>query len=259
MPRRIKPLSGCIGALFIYLLFCLQHGYAQVRVTGLVADAETHTGVPGVTIINKSSHTGTITEENGSFAIDAMPGDTLQFSILTYNTKAVPVPASSMFINVYLSKKIFNLGSVTVQGKSYTADSIATREEYARYFNYHKPGAKDVLKTLPSQPITALTYLVPSKARKRKEHFQEQLVYWEKEKYVDNRYSEEMVERLTKLNGDELDSFMVRYRPGYQFMKEATDYDLMLYIKQSYEQYKKEKASMPPVPAAPAKKEDEEQ
>ena len=133
-------------------------------------------------------------------------------------------------------------------------DSAATRQEYAKYFGYKKPGAIDVLKTLPSHPITALTYLVPSKQRKRNEHFKEQLVYWEKEKYIDNRYSPELVEKMTHLNGNELDSFMMRYRPGYQFIQDATEYDLMLYIKNSYTQYQKDKAAgtLPPV-----KKEDE--
>ena len=99
----------------------------------------------------------------------------------------------------------------------------------------------DVLKTLPANPITALTYLVPSKTRKRKEEFHQQLLYWEKEKYIDNRYNPEMVERMTKLQSPELDSFMLKYRPTYQFLNTATEYDLLLFIKQSFEEYKKSK------------------
>ncbi|UPK70045.1 carboxypeptidase-like regulatory domain-containing protein [Chitinophaga filiformis] len=252
MPRRILQLSGCIGALFLYLLFFLQHASAQVRVSGMVADADNRNGLPGVTIINKATRSGTISNESGRFSIDAMPGDTLEFSILSYYRKALTVPTTSMFINVYLTRQVIGLGQVTVVGKDHKRDSLATREEYGKYFNYHKPGAMDVLKTLPSNPITALTYLVPSKARKRKEHFQEQLVYWEKEKYIDNRYNPELVERMTKLSGDELDTFMLRYRPGYQFLQEATEYDLMLFIKESFKHYQQDKATMP------AKKEEQQ-
>ncbi|SHM61206.1 carboxypeptidase-like regulatory domain-containing protein [Chitinophaga sp. CF418] len=251
MPRRFIQLSGSIGALFLYLLFFLQHANAQVRVSGMVADADARTGLPGVTIINKATRSGTISNESGRFSIDAMPGDTLEFSILSYYKKSLTVPTTSMFINVYLTRQIIGLGQVTVVGKDYKHDSLATREEYGKYFNYHKPGAMDVLKTLPSNPITALTYLVPSKARKRKEHFQEQLVYWEKEKFIDNRYNPELVERMTKLSGDELDTFMLRYRPGYQFLQEATEYDLMLFIKESFKHYQQDKAM-------PAKKEEQQ-
>lgn len=254
MPRRFIQLSGSIGVLFFCLLFLLQHAKAQqVRVSGMIAESDNRTGMPGVTIINKVSRMGTVSNESGRFAIDAMPGDTLEFSILGYYKKNINVPTTSMFINVYLTRQVIGLSEVHVIGKGdHTRDSLATREEYGKYFNYHKPGAVDVLKTLPSNPITALTYLVPSKTRKRKEHFQEQLVYWEKEKYIDNRYSPELVERMTKLSGDELDSFMLRYRPGYQFLQDATDYDLMLFIKDSYKHYQQDKAG-----ASPARKPDE--
>lgn len=244
MPRRIKQLSGCIGAL-LFLFSCLQHANAQVRVSGMVADVDSKAGLPGVTILNKSTRSGTISTESGSFSIEAMPGDTLEFSLLSYYKKNISVPATSMFVNVYLTHQIIALTGVNVIGKDYRKDSMATRNEYNRYFNYHKPGAMDVLKTLPANPITALSYLVPSKARKRKEHFQEQLVYWEKEKFIDNRYNPELVERMTKLSGDELDSFMLRYRPGYQFLQDATQYDLMLYIKESFKQYQLEKGTPP--------------
>lgn len=250
MPRRIKRLSGCIGALCFYLLFCLQHLQAQVKVSGMVADGDNRSGLPGVTIINKSTRSGTITNESGRFSIDAMPGDSLEFSMLSYYGKSLAVPTTSMFINVYLNRRIFGLQEVNVRAKDYRQDSMSIRNEYGKYFNYHKPGAIDILKTLPSNPITALTYLVPSKARKRKEHFKEQLVYWEQEKFIDYRYNPELVERMTKLNGNDLDTFMHRYRPGYQFIMDASEYDLLLYIKQSYEQYKQEKAN-------PAKKEEE--
>jgi hypothetical protein len=253
MPRRIIQLSGCIGALCFYLFFCLQQANAQqVRVSGMVADADNRTGLPGVTIINKSTRSGTVSNESGRFSIEALPGDSLEFSFISYYKKSLSVPTSSMFINVYLARQIIGLQGIAVMGKDYKHDSLAIRDEYGRYFNYHKPGAMDVLKTLPSNPITALSYLVPSKARKRKEHFQGQLVYWEREKFIDNRYNPELVERMTKLNGDDLDTFMVRYRPGYQFLRDATEYDLLLYIKTSFKQFQLEKAVM-----MPAKKEEE--
>ncbi|TWW01848.1 carboxypeptidase-like regulatory domain-containing protein [Chitinophaga pinensis] len=87
MPRRFIQLSGSIGALFLYLLFFLQHASAQVRVSGMVAEADSRTGVPGVTIINKISRSGVVSNESGRFAIDAMPGDTLEFSMLGYYKK----------------------------------------------------------------------------------------------------------------------------------------------------------------------------
>lgn len=230
-----------IGALFFFFFISMQGVFAQVRMSGMVADQDSKTGLPFVSIVNKRTLTGTLSNESGRFYIEAMPGDTLEFSMLSYTPKILLVPGMSSSQDVYMQKRMFELQGVNVKGKSYKNDSLALRDEYGRYFNYHKPGAMDVLKTLPASPITALSYLVPSKVRKRKEQFHEQLLYWEKEKFIDYRYSPELVGRMTKLQSPELDSFMYKYRPGYQFLNTASDYDLLLYIKQSFEEYQKQK------------------
>lgn len=233
--------TAYIGALFFFFFISLQETFAQVRLSGMVADQDTKTGLPFVSIVNKRTMTGTLSNESGRFYIEAVPGDTLEFSMLSYTPKILLVPGMSSSQDVYMQKRLFELQGVNVRGKNYRNDSLALRDEYGRYFDYRKPGAMDVLKTLPANPITALSYLVPSKVRKRKEQFHEQLVYWEKEKFIDYRYSPELVGRMTKLQSPELDSFMYKYRPGYQFLNSASDYDLLLYIKQSFEEYQKQK------------------
>ncbi len=233
--------TAYIGALFFFFFISLQETFAQVRLSGMVADQDTKTGLPFVSIVNKRTMTGTLSNESGRFYIEAVPGDTLEFSMLSYTPKMLLVPGMSSSQDVYMQKRLFELQGVNVRGKNYRNDSLALRDEYGRYFDYRKPGAMDVLKTLPANPITALSYLVPSKVRKRKEQFHEQLVYWEKEKFIDYRYSPELVGRMTKLQSPELDSFMYKYRPGYQFLNSASDYDLLLYIKQSFEEYQKQK------------------
>ncbi|WP_188315816.1 carboxypeptidase-like regulatory domain-containing protein [Chitinophaga agrisoli] len=244
IPKNRQWLSiGAILPLFLLLLAGLQPAWGQVKLTGMVVDADTKTGLPAATIINKRTQAGTITSESGRFYIEAAPGDTIEFSMLSYYKKEIVTPVETTSFNIYLPKRIFGLQEVNVKGRNYHLDSLANREEYGKYFNYKKPGALDVLKTLPANPVTALSYLVPSKARKRKEHFHEQLDYWEKENYIDYRYSAELVGRMTKLESPELDSFMLHYRPGYQFLQNATDYDLMLYIKQSFQTYQQDKAA----------------
>lgn len=225
-------------ALIIFLGATLHEAVAQVRVSGMVTDADSRVGLPSVSIWNKRTKTGTITNENGRYFLEAMPGDTIEFSMLSYVRSQFIVPSiGAVTQHVELKRQIFGLQGVNVRGRIYHRDSLAIRDEYGKYFDYRRPGAMDVLKTLPSSPITALSYLVPSKARKRKEKFGEQLQYWEKEKHIDYRYNPDLVQRLTKLESPELDSFMLAHRPSYQFLLNASDYDLMLFIKQSYDKY----------------------
>ena len=69
--------------------------------------------------------------------------------------------------------------------------------------------------------------------------FQERLVLQEQEKYVDHRFNKGLVRRLTSLTGNELDSFMLVYRPPYFFAVISNDYDFQKYIKDSYERFQK--------------------
>ena len=57
---------------------------------------------------------------------------------------------------------------------------------------------------------------------------------------VDKRYTKELVKSVTKMSSnDEVEKFMVAYRPSYDNMKEWNDYQLIQYIKKSYNYYLK--------------------
>jgi hypothetical protein len=64
--------------------------------------------------------------------------------------------------------------------------------------------------------------------------FQQRLLQQEEDKFIDHRFSKQLVKRLTNLNAGQLDSFMVIYRPTYLFCQIASDYELASYIKNSY-------------------------
>lgn len=229
----------------ILCLVGLQEATAQaVRLMGMITDADTRTGLPAVTVWNKRSGVGSISNESGRYYIEALPGDTIEFSSISYVKTAYVAPGISATRHVEMKRHIMGLQGINIRGRIYKQDSLAIREEYERYFGYKRPGALDVLKTLPSNPITALTYLVPSKARKRREKFGEQLKYWEEEKHIDYRYNPDLVAKITKLESPELDSFMLAYRPPYNFLLNATEYDLLLFIKQSYERWEKQRGHL---------------
>ena len=85
--------------------------------------------------------------------------------------------------------------------------------------------------------------------------FQKRLLQEERDKFVDHRFSKALVRRLTSLTGNELDSFMVVFRPPYEFVMLTSDYDFQQYIKDSYRRFLVE---LPPMPM-PVFKDEEEQ
>ncbi len=46
-----------------------------------------------------------------------------------------------------------------------------------------------------------------------------------------------MVQNLTGLTGDSLQTFMQLYRPNIDTAKYMSDYDIILYIKKSFQEY----------------------
>jgi hypothetical protein len=75
--------------LLLWSLLITVVSTAQTKITGTVSD---HLGqLPLANITIKNSKTGTYTNENGSFSIDAKSTDTSQFSYLGYKTKDVLV------------------------------------------------------------------------------------------------------------------------------------------------------------------------
>jgi hypothetical protein len=69
--------------------------------------------------------------------------------------------------------------------------------------------------------------------------FQKRLLMEEQEKFVDHRFTKQLVRRLTQLDGAALDNFMLTYRPSYLFTKAAGDYDFQNYIKLAFARFKK--------------------
>jgi len=89
---------------------------AQVKkVTGMVISDQDGKPLVGVTIELKGKKSGTQTNENGEFSIDASPGDVLVVSYTGYSQKDVKVGSSSTFTLV-MKSDVGKLGEVVVVG-----------------------------------------------------------------------------------------------------------------------------------------------
>jgi len=102
--------------LVAILLFFSLNTYAQSgkTITGKVAD-ETNQPLPGVTVKIKGSNSGTSTDTNGVYTIQAKPSDILTFSLLGNLTKEIPVNNQAK-INVTLLSDNQTLKDVVVIG-----------------------------------------------------------------------------------------------------------------------------------------------
>lgn len=96
---------------------CLTFGLcAQERtISGRVTDTEGGGPLPGVSVIIKGTSTGTTTDSEGSYSINASTGNILSFSFIGYETQEVTVGPQTT-IDVVMAASTQTLGEVVVIG-----------------------------------------------------------------------------------------------------------------------------------------------
>jgi len=192
-----------------------------------------------------SSGKGAITDINGNYQIDVGEKDSIWFSYLGKPTIKYPVLGITdpQHFDISLRINIPVLKGVTISPRNYRLDSMQNRIDYAKIFNYEKPKLRPTMGGGAGGvgvgfDLDEIIQMFQFRKNKNMMRFQERLVEEEQEKYVDHRFNKQIVRRLTNLTGEKLDSFMVLYRPTYQFAIVTSDYDFQSYIKKCYEQFK---------------------
>lgn len=85
------------------------------RVTGTVVSDEDGSSLPGVTVLEKGTNNGTVTDVNGQYSIDVAEGAVLVFNSIGFIAQEVPVGGRSI-INVTLVTDVRALEEVVIVG-----------------------------------------------------------------------------------------------------------------------------------------------
>ncbi len=194
--------------------------------------------------VMSTSGRGTVTDSNGHYSINVSDQDSISFSYLGRETYKYPVKNISAYndFDIALHVEPTELRTVRVAPRNYHIDSLQNRKDYARYFDYHKPGLK---LTEPGSGGTGvgldldeLINVFRFSRNRRLASFQQRLITEEQDKFIDHRFSPLLVRKITHLSGTDLETFMARYRPSFQFAQTSTDYDFDEYIKLASIEYK---------------------
>lgn len=232
---------------YLLLTSTLLFGFSSYgqKITGTVVDKATGQPVAGAiaTLGNLETHTNAL----GKFEITAPAWrDSLKIVHFAYKPYTVIINKKTSLLFIELESKVISLNEVKIHGdRDFKKDSIANRVEYAKQFNYTGPKVKDIFSTAPKQPgellsvnLLALVEVLTKKSTNEYK-FNKLLVRDEEADYVDRKFNSGNVSRITGLKRDTLEQFLIQYRPTYAFAKKASDYDMEVYIKQSFEKFKR--------------------
>lgn len=186
----------------------------------------------------------------GEYEIEVAEKDSIWFSYLNKPTVKFPVLkiATPLSFDISLQVNVPVLKEVKIRPRNYRQDSIQNREDYAKIFNYRKPGLSVVTPQYGAGAgfdINEIINVFRFRRNRNMQSFQKRLLAQEQEKFVDHRFNKGLVRRLTAFTDNVLDSFMRIYRPSYVFSMLAGDYDFQKYIKDAAERFKQ---GLPPDP-----------
>jgi len=224
-------------------LFSAMAAAAQTYpIKGMVYDSSRNYPMPYVNVFS-SSGAVTATNSDGVYKIEVTKKDSIWFSYLGKATVKFPVAKilSPLQFDISLQVNVPTLKEVKIKPKNYHLDSLQNRQDYAKIFDYKKPGIKTVT---PQYGVGAgfdldeLINVFRFKRNRSMLSFQRRLLMEEQDKFVDHRFNKALVRRLTLLDGAELDSFMRVFRPSYNFTLLSGDYEFQSYIKNAFARYR---------------------
>jgi len=229
-------------AFAVCLMAVCQQTKAQVTIKGTVYNMNRTRPLEAVSVVATSGR-GTLTDSNGNYSITVRETDSISFSYLGRNTMKYPVNMilSTNGFDIALHVEPTELKQVRVAPKDYHMDSLQNRKDYARYFDYKKPGFKiseGTSGTGVGLDLDEIINMFRFARNRRLAAFQKRLIQDEQDNFVDHRFSKLLVKKITRMTSPEIDSFMVKYRPSYNFTKIATDYDFDEYIKLAAREYR---------------------
>lgn len=243
---REKIISLPIIALF-FLLYGGILRAQQFTLHGTVYDYYNRQPLEAVSVFCSCGE-NTITDSTGKYRIKVSQRDTVWFSYLGKNTTKYPVDTISNLSNfeIGLHIDVAWLPNVKVQNRNYRLDSLQNRQDYAKIFNFRKPGLR-ISQNPPSSyvpgSVTAaldldeLINMFRFKRNRQMLSFQQRLIQQEQDKYVDHRFNKRIVRQLTHLENPALDTFMLFYRPAYDMVLQMNDLELGYYIEECYKLY----------------------
>lgn len=231
----MKPY--CLNIIVSILLFLgsIVPGFAQQGfiLRGVIKEKESGNRIAEAQIMNQRTHLSVSSSNLGLFQISAALGDTLLVMKSGFSdfTAAVNTSKEDMII---LMDRDRMLKQVDILGQSKKSEMNDIKRDFKNKGSFHqgKPPFLSFLFT----PLTAVYELfgrTPKNARRFGRYYETEL----QQTLIDGLFNESLIQSNSDLKGEQLEKFMLDYRPEYEKAKNWTPYDAIKYIKDSSKKY----------------------
>ena len=199
---------------------------------GIVCENNSGRRLANIKVVNKQTQSRALTNDIGEFKIAANAGDTLELSNDLFETKKLV--ANDSHTTIVFLNKIIALKEVIIKENSLKKDLTETQHIYRSkgvfytgrphyYYLFLKP-MTFIYENFKSEVINARRF---KRSAVRDIEGQE----------ISIRFNEQIVQRNTPLDSAQAGHFVIRYWPSIQQVRSWSDYDMVQYIKHSYQEF----------------------
>ncbi len=212
-------------------------------ISGIVYDKASKFRLGKVYLYSINSKNGVYNNSKGEFTINVKRGDYLVASLQGYKADTLLIKDQKI-LTILLQKTSINLQQVEVKDsvKSARQKYEESRQQFKRI--YRIGSTEDLLITGGGNGqggagigIDAL-YNALSRSGRNARKLQETFERDYRNNFIDQRFNESLVKKITGLSGSRLKEFMFTNRPDYNFIVLADDYELIKFIKIKYDRFK---------------------
>lgn len=199
---------------------------------GVVFEKGTSNRIAGAEIANKRSGFKVGSNDLGMFQIRARAGDTLLVMKRDFSDAEVVVSGSKDVL-VYLERGRM-LKQVDISGQTKKQELQELKRDYRNKGSFYQ--GKPPFLAFLFKPLTAVYELIgktPKNARRFGRYYETEL----QQSQIDGFFNEYLIQNNTDLKGQDLEKFMLDYRPEYEKAKNWTQYDAIKHIRDSYKKY----------------------
>ncbi len=235
-------MKRIVYIIFLISLFAGKLLAQEKQIQGIVFDRDSKQRLTRVYIYNLRTSKGFFNNTKGEFTSTARAGDIFIAALQGYGVDTISVKNQNVIL-FYLKRTSIQLPEVTVRDTVNSPKNKLKQTQKEYKDAYTKGDLKDAIAIGGSNgaggaglSINTL-YNLLSKAGRNARQLQRIIERDYREDMIGYRYTRSLVGSVTGLTGEKLTDFIQQYRPGYYFIIEANDYELISFIKTGYSRY----------------------
>jgi hypothetical protein len=236
MIKKMLLLSLVIGVVQQSSLLAQNNQIQQ----GILFKSGTSLRIGSVNVLNKRTLAQARSNIYGVFSIPSKSGDTVQFRSDNYQMTEFVV--KDYTDQIIFMAPVVQLDEVVIKESSLKSDLKEVQRGYRKKGVFYTGTPHYYYLFLKPMTFIYENFKSEVKDARRFNRYAHKELAASK---VSARFNDESIKRVIPITDNELESFELEYMPTLKQIDEMNDYDLIIYIKDSYENFKKNKAPSP--------------